>query len=91
MYFGSILNKVEGYVAVEHVISGEIRRMVNSYHAYAVDIPGNGIYVMACTELGDIEAMRHMQYPIYGIMWHPERGDAFDEEDIRFIKEKLSI
>lgn len=91
LYFGSTLKKVEGHVAARHEITGEIRRTVNSYHSYAVDVPGDGLCVMACTKQGTIEAVRHVKYPVYGIMWHPEREDGFDGADIRFIKEKLLI
>lgn len=91
MYFGSTLKKVEGHIAVKHEIKGEIEQTVNSYHAYAIDVLGSGLRVTACTRQGDIEAIQHKQYPIYGIMWHPERGDVFYKTDIKFIMEKLSI
>lgn len=91
LHFGGSLKKVEGHVAVKHKIVGEIQRVVNSYHTYAVDRQGQELHVMAWTEQGDIEAVRHVRYPIYGIMWHPERGAAFDEEDISFMKKMLLI
>lgn len=91
LYFGGSLKRVEGHVAVNHKIVGEIQRCVNSYHTYAVETQEKELHVMARTKQGDIEAIRHVQYPIYGIMWHPERGDVFDEADISFIREKLLI
>lgn len=91
MYFGSTLKKVEGHIAVKHEIAGDIERTVNSYHAYAIETPGSGLRVIAHTGQGDIEAIQHEKYLVYGIMWHPERGDVFDPEDIRYIKDILGI
>lgn len=91
LYFGSTLKVVEGHVALRHEIVGEIERMVNSYHSYAIDVLGDGLCVIASTKQGSIEAIRHVQYPIYGIMWHPERENAFDEADMKFITDKLLI
>ncbi len=91
MYFGGSLKKTTGHVAVWHEIEGGITREVNSYHSYAVDDPGDGITVVSRTKDGVAEAICHEEYPVYGIMWHPERVKGFDEADLLFIKEKLRL
>lgn len=91
LYFGGTLKKIEGHVAVLHELEGEIRREVNSYHGYAVDAPGEKIKITARAKDGTIEAICHERYPIYGIMWHPERVEGFSEIDIALIKQKLKL
>lgn len=91
LYFGSTLKKVEGHVAVRHRIDGNITREVNSYHSYAIDQIGNGLRVLAESMDGVVEAISHVQYSIYGIMWHPERVSGFDIKDIQWIKAKLNL
>ncbi len=91
LYFGSTLKKVEGHVATEHEVIGEIQRVVNSYHSYAVDKLGDKLHVMARTKQGDIEAIQHQKHMIFGIMWHPERVKGFDESDIDLIREMLAL
>ena len=91
LYFGSTLKKVEGHVATEHEIVGEIQRVVNSYHSYAIDKLGDGLCVTAKTEQGEIESIQHQYHAIFGMMWHPERVKGFDESDINLIKEKLAL
>ena len=91
LYFGGTLKKAEGHVAVSHKLVGEIRRTVNSYHGYCVDQPGEELQVIARTEQGSIEAVRHVCYPVYGIMWHPERVEGFDDADLVWIQEKLHL
>lgn len=91
LYFDGALKKVEGHVAVNHMIKGKFIREVNSYHSYAVDKLGNDFNILARDESGVIEAIEHQQYPIYGIMWHPERIKGFDQADIEWIREKLLL
>lgn len=91
LHFGGSLKKVRGHVAVWHEIGGGIERNVNSYHSYAVDVPGEGVAVVSRAGDGTVEAICHKDYPIYGIMWHPERVKGFDREDLIFIKEKLQL
>lgn len=91
LHFGSALKKVEGHVAARHKVVGEIQRTVNSYHGYSVDQISRELQVLARAEDGNIEAVQHTQYPVYGIMWHPERVTGFDKCDIAWIQEKLCL
>lgn len=91
LFFDSSLKKVEGHVAVKHTVYGEVSREVNSYHSYAIDQLGSKLEILAKDGNGIIEAIKHQQYAIYGVMWHPERVKGFHVEDIRLIKEWLKL
>mgnify|MGYP002870195876 CR=1 FL=1 len=92
-HYGCELSKISGHVAVEHVINGTIgNRTVNSFHNYGCtekgDYVGNGtIEVLARAEDGVTEAIRVKDKRIFGTMWHPERSNSFQKEDIDFVKE----
>ncbi len=91
MYFGSTLKKIEGHVATKHEVTGGINRTVNSYHSYGIERLGDRFDIIAETRQGDIEAIQHRDYQIFGMMWHPERVDGFNLADIKLIKEKLAL
>ena len=87
-YFGNQLENVTGHVAVRHVVNGDINRNVNSYHNQAcVKLKEEcGLVCMARAVDGVIEAVRHNIYPIMATMWHPERENGYDPEDIQMLK-----
>lgn len=87
LYYGGVLERVEQHVAVEHEIHGAIKRVVNSYHNYVLKGITSPLEVVARSSGGEIEAIRHEELPIWGIMWHPERVSPFAEEDIKLLKE----
>ena len=79
---GAPLTAIAGHVATRHALSGEIAREVNSYHGQALpDVPA-GYRVLARAPDGAIEAIGHTGLPWEGWMWHPEREDRMDREDI---------
>lgn len=81
-YFGGELERVQGHVASRHRISGEIIRDVNSYHNFAVLEVPNFFDILAKSDDGVIEAIRHREKKLMGIMWHPERERNYCTEDI---------
>lgn len=83
-YFGGTLKKVENHAGTKHFLDTGIE--VNSYHGYAVDAPGRGLQVIARSNDGVIEIMRHEKHNIYAQMAHPERCVPFNEHDVKFIK-----
>ena len=98
--FGGTLELVEKerHVAKQHAVSisdsayknllGKVE-VVNSYHNYGVTMNtlGTGLGVLATSSDGVIEAVAHEQYPIVGIMWHPERNDNYATYDKDLIME----
>ncbi len=83
---GARLRPVAGHVATRHTItSGEGERVVNSYHDLAVDLlPAE---LEATAWCGDVvEAVRHRNARVEGIMWHPEREPVHDPQDLLLVR-----
>lgn len=89
-FFGAKLVKIDGHTACRHALVGSIEREVNSYHNYGFfNVPQN-LEVLAKSEDGVIEAMRHKDKAVIGIMWHPEREHAFSPHDIEMFRRHFS-
>ena len=87
---GSLV-KIENHCNTRHKLKGEKifnYREVNSFHNYGVTKKtlGNDLIPLAMTEDGCIEAIKHTKYPWMAIMWHPERENIFNDEDLKIIK-----
>jgi len=86
-YFGVALARVTNHVAVNHAILLDGRsRDVNSYHNWGATETVPELTVTATAADGVIEAVRHVTRPIEAMMWHPERFDPFEPEDIAWLK-----
>jgi gamma-glutamyl-gamma-aminobutyrate hydrolase PuuD len=83
---GSSLHPVQGHVRTRHHLSGEISGEANSYHGFSLAICPDGFEVIAQSEDGEIEAIRHRSLPWEGWMWHPEREADFAARDVQRIK-----
>lgn len=85
-YFGVSLEKVKWHIGLRHeiIIHGE-RVIKNSFHSYGAKESTSYLSVIAKSNDGVIEAIRHVTYNICGIMWHPERNDPYETSDIEFI------
>ncbi len=83
---GASLHAVSGHVQTRHQLTGAISAEVNSYHGYSLSACPNGFEVLARSEDGEIEAIRHRALPWEGWMWHPEREDRFAADDVYRIK-----
>lgn len=87
-YFDCELEQVQGHVAVRHKIFGALGGLeVNSFHNQACYGVKDPLEVLAQTQDGVIEAVRHKDKRILGTMWHPEREKPFPISDIRRIQE----
>ncbi len=86
VWAGASLHPVRGHIRTRHQLIGTISAKVNSYHAYSVDTCPEGFEVLACSEDGEIEAIRHLSLPWQGWMWHPEREDRFAADDVYRVK-----
>jgi len=83
---GANLHPVIGHVRTRHQLTGHISSVVNSYHSYSLVACPEGFEMLACSEDGEIEAIRHLLLPWEGWMWHPEREENFAADDVRRIK-----
>lgn len=89
---GSELKPVKGHVRTRHQLLQKIDdgislpNSVNSYHNWALSTCPDSFEIMALAEDGEIEAIRHIQLPWEGWMWHPEREKSFNTFEIMRIK-----
>jgi putative glutamine amidotransferase len=92
-YFGVDLHPVEGHVSVNHkvVLNNGLIRKVNSYHRYGATTITEELEMVAKSEDGVIESIRHRTYKFIGVQWHPERENFFCNDDIKIIKELFCI
>ena len=86
VWAGTKLVKAEGHVRTRHHLviadrSGQWPDNVNSYHDWRLASCPAGFEVAATSEDGSIEAVRHMQLPWEGWMWHPERESTHSPQD----------
>jgi gamma-glutamyl-gamma-aminobutyrate hydrolase PuuD len=90
---GGGLSPITGHVAVRHPIvpsQTDLRLpdTTNSYHDWSIS-PGDlatNLIPLAFDTDGNIEAFRHSDKSVLGIMWHPEREQPFCELDLQLIK-----
>ena len=85
--FGVSLKPVTGHVRTRHQLSGQIAAEVISYHTLALADCPPGFEVLARSEDGEIEAIRHLQLPWQGWMWHPEREIDFAAHDLQRLQQ----
>lgn len=83
---GVDLVSVQGHVSTRHPLSGEIAGEVNSYHGFSLATCPEDFEVLARSDDGAIEAIRHQSLPWEGWMWHPEREEIFAARDVQRIK-----
>lgn len=86
-FFGLSLVKVPGHVCTSQsiCINGK-RQIVNSYHDYGTTETHPDLHVWAHANDGVIKAIKHNKAPMTGIMWHPERNQPFNLQDITLFK-----
>ena len=87
---GVSLQQVSGHAGTRHMLTGHFAGEFNSYHSYALAECPEGFEVLARAEDGNIEAMRHCDFPWQGWMWHPEREEPFLSCDIERFKDLFS-
>ena len=92
VYAGGNLIKVEGHVNTRHKLqikkkySELLPKTVNSYHNLVIEYCPPGFEILAESEDGNIEAMKHKELPWDGWMWHPEREHPFSDIDIKHLE-----
>jgi len=71
---GGINGVIEGHEDTSHMINmeGGVYN-VNSYHGQYIQQLGADMISIATDADNNIEAFKHKELPIYGIVWHPER------------------
>jgi putative glutamine amidotransferase len=81
-FFGIKLEKVSGHVTrQQEIVMNGRREVVNSYHCWGSRQSVDEIEVWARSSDDVVKAIRHIELPIQGIMWHPERIEPFSSRD----------
>jgi gamma-glutamyl-gamma-aminobutyrate hydrolase PuuD len=86
-YSGAKLKSVDNHVNTRHNLQGQISCKVNSFHNYSIINAPKNFTILAKSEDGEIEAIKHNFYPWEGWMWHPERESVFSITDIKRFKD----
>ena len=90
-WFGGRLVPGSGHVHTRHdvVVEGRETREVNSFHRIVVPAKGLPDVLAPLAEApdGTIEAIKHVDLPWFGMMWHPERENPFNPSDHALIKQ----
>ncbi len=95
VWAGVDLVKKIGHVGSRHQLVVATRKNdwpanVNSYHNWCLASCPDGFEVAAQAEDGSIEAIKHVELPWEGWMWHPEREVPFSPQDIKRLKRLFS-
>lgn len=77
-----MLKPIQGHVRTRHHLCGDIVGEVNSFHKFTLTGCPPGFEVLARAEDNEIEAIRHVDLPWEGWMWHPEREQDFSLRDL---------
>jgi putative glutamine amidotransferase len=86
--YGIKLVKVTGHVTDNLVITiNGIEKNVNSYHQYGTYETNINLETWAIAEDGVIKAIKNNEAGIKAIMWHPERQNPFNDEDLKLFKD----
>lgn len=80
------LYSCSGHITEQQVIySNQQALHVNSYHTLGTTQTCNELNVIAKAKDNIVKAIQHKLFPIYGIMWHPERIAPYANRDIQLI------
>ena len=86
---GSKLKRVTNHLKIKHKIinnsNGDII-IKNSFHSFSLSECPKDFEITFFSTDNQIEGIKHIEKNINGIMWHPERGEKFMEDDLNLIK-----
>jgi putative glutamine amidotransferase len=89
---GVPIARVEGHVAPHQTIRIEgAPREVNSYHGFAAHETRPPLEVWAVADDGIVKAVRDPARRTTGIMWHPERLEPFQVEDVALFRRVFGV
>jgi N5-(cytidine 5'-diphosphoramidyl)-L-glutamine hydrolase len=88
---GGSLERVDGHVRLSHKIirvneADIFPETVKCFHEWGLASCPDEYDVIALSEGGVIEAIKHVELPWEGWMWHPEREDIFSEQDAKRLR-----
>jgi len=88
---GGKLVRIDNHVRTRHKIihakdSDNLPRIVNSYHSWGIDSIPDEYEILATSDDGRIEAIKHKEMRWEGWMWHPEREATFSLKELERIR-----
>ena len=98
MFFNGKNTIIKNHIRTKHKIYFDkkykffFENKVNSFHKYGITKKNlsKKLIPLAFDDNGNIEALRHKDHKIFGVMWHPERyKNNFKKNDIKFIKKYI--
>tara|TARA_B000000532_G_C18741232_1_gene351241 strand:+ start:129 stop:761 length:633 start_codon:yes stop_codon:yes gene_type:complete len=98
LFFGGELISLKNHSGNSHDIKNlsnnkNLPKRVNSFHDFGINkekLPKNYKIIAICDD-GTIEAFEDKDNKIFGIMWHPERNEKFDNIDVKILKEIFDL
>ncbi|WP_261798075.1 gamma-glutamyl-CDP-amidate hydrolase [Campylobacter peloridis] len=81
-FFNSTLSKCQNHIQNHDIFLNKKTINVNSFHNFAIDKLGSELEILAKAKDNTIEAFKHKNLNIYGIMWHIERTNGLNEKEI---------
>lgn len=95
-YFNCTFNKVSNQINIKHeLVVNEKSKYnlylnkldyVNSYHNYSIEKISNELIISGTNKDGVIKAIEHKKYKIFAQMWHSERENVFNINEINLVK-----
>lgn len=71
---GGVNGIIDNHAHTEHYVRmDDMPYLVNSFHSQSIEKLGKNMKAIAISNDGSIEAYMHIEKPIYGVVWHPER------------------
>ena len=86
VWSGGQLKPVDRHVNTRHALIGKITGETNSFHKFGLADCPQDFEVLATTEDGNLEAIRHSILPWEGWMWHPEREAKLADRDLKRLR-----
>ena len=73
---------------VDALLLDSLPEKVNSYHNHAITLKtlAKELCPLATNEKSTVELFAHRQFPLIGIMWHPERNTIFQHFDMKIFQ-----
>lgn len=93
MHSGS-LRPIFNHAGTTHKITNQINGKTsirNSFHNFGIDKLGQSLRVTHVSSDDEIEGIRHEFFNHVGIMWHPEREDEVDPDDISILRQVFKV
>ncbi len=93
---GAQLVQINGHTKVRHKLKVKdtnnkaLPKSVNSYHDFALEKCPEGYEILAESEDGSIEAIKHKKLHWEGWMWHPERELPYNDIDRMRLKKMIN-